>query len=644
MSKKVYFTTPIYYANGSAHAGHIYATILGNILKRHHLQRGHCVKYLTGLDEHGEAVEQKALELKLTPKELVDKMAKTWKADFTNFAIDYDIFQRTTSEDHIKNVQGILSYCYKKGDIYFGEHEGYYCIKCESYLTESDMNENKECLIHKRPTELRKEGNYFFRTTQYKEKIKELILGNHITQQERYKKELLGLLESLTGDLSISRPKSRLSWGVELPFDSEHVTYVWFDALPNYLTGLGGLEASRKSEYWKNATHIIGKDILKFHGIFWQAICLSLELPTPKLLITGWILKDGHKMSKSLGNVVSTRDILDSGLDAFTNFVYRVTPLGEDIDFSWESYLEYYNSFLANSVGNLTSRLLVMIEKYTEAKIPTLIKETLNFEQKSILSNCEKSLSYYLECFKSYRIHDVLEGLSKLVASMDKMITDAKPWELFKNLEENKVQLESLLALGILVLKTVGYLYYPFFPLKMKELLTAIGESDTEPYLLDDLKALQIASGFKITNTPKLFLRKDLNKELKKYEKQKDSKSIKERELSRTQSSLIDIQDFSKVDLRVGLVIFAESVPDSDKLIKLKVSIGDEKKTIFSGLRPSLKAEDIIDKKVLIVNNLKARKLPFGVSEAMLLSVEDDKGRLKVIAVSDDIQEGLKLS
>ena len=643
MSHKVYFTTPIYYANGTAHAGHIYATILGNILKRHHLQRGHEVKYLTGLDEHGEAVEQKAKEMKMSPHELVDSMAQTWKADFSKFAIDYDIFQRTTSKEHIKNVQDILNYCYKKGDIYFGDHEGYYCIKCESYLTESDMTENKECLIHKIPTELRKEKNYFFRTTHYKEKVKALILNNQITTQERYKKELLGLLENLKGDLSISRPKSRLTWGVELPFDSEHVTYVWFDALPNYLTGLGGLEAARESDYWKNTTHIIGKDILKFHGIFWQAICLSLNLPAPKLLITGWILKDGHKMSKSLGNVISVEDILDSGLDAFTNFVYRITPLGEDIDFSWETYLEYYNSFLANAVGNLTSRLLVMIEKYLDSTIPNLNKDKLSPNEADILTQCEKTVFDSIKLFQSFRIHDALEGISTLVASMDKLITDAKPWELFKNMTHNKERLDALLATGVLVLKIVGYLYYPFFPSKMRELLVAIGEPNKELYHLDELNPMTISSGFKISKIPKLFQRKDITKELKKYEAKKGDSSKTLNSLQK-ENSLIDIQDFSKVDLRVGLVTSAESISDSKKLIRLKVSTGNELKTVFSGLRPSIRPEDIIDKKVLLVNNLKPRKLPFGYSEAMLLSVEDDKGRLNVIFVDDEIQEGLKLS
>jgi methionyl-tRNA synthetase len=379
-----FFTTPIYYANGNPHAGHVYATILTSILKTHYVQRGMNVKFLTGLDEHGEAVQDKAKELGIEPQKLVDEMSVLWKNEFKRFGINNDIFIRTTDKDHIKNVSDILNYCYKKGDIYFGEHEGYYCVKCEGFLSNNERDENNYCLVHKRPTELRKEKNYFFRTSKYRNQLKEFISQGKITQQGHYINELLAMLNCLEGDLSISRPKTRLSWGVELPFDTDHVAYVWFDALPNYITGIGGLDAARTSEYWKNVHHILGKDILKFHGIFWPAMCLSLDLPLPKLLVTGWLLKDSHKMSKSLGNVVSVDQILHYGRDMFVNYVYRVTNPGDDIDISWKYYFERYNSDLANGVGNLLSRTLTMIEKYFSKTIPKFNREYLLDEQKEI--------------------------------------------------------------------------------------------------------------------------------------------------------------------------------------------------------------------------------------------------------------------
>ncbi|MBX9702691.1 MAG: class I tRNA ligase family protein, partial [Silvanigrellaceae bacterium] len=250
-SKIRYFTTPIYYANGKPHAGHVYATLLVSILKKHYLTRGFLVKSLTGLDEHGEAVQEKAHEMGLTPQGLVDAMAQDWQKDFAALNLDFDIFLRTTSPSHINNVQQILSHCYKNEDIYFGEHEGHYCVKCEGFLTTSERDENHFCLIHKRKTEARKEGNYFFKISKYKKILLELISQGHIVEQERYKNELLNMLESFQGDLSISRPKSRLTWGIDLPFDSEHVTYVWFDALPNYVTGIGGLCEAKESKYWQ---------------------------------------------------------------------------------------------------------------------------------------------------------------------------------------------------------------------------------------------------------------------------------------------------------------------------------------------------------------------------------------------------------
>ncbi len=652
-----YFTTPIYYANGNPHAGHIYTTILASILKKHYITRGISTKFLTGLDEHGEAVESKAKELNIKPQQLVDEMAQKWTHSFKEFSIDYDIFQRTTSPAHIKNVTDILNYCHKKGDIYYGEHEGYYCIKCESFLTNSERDEQNNCLIHKMATELRKEGNYFFKTSKYREQIRELISNNQITHQERYSHELLSILDHLEGDLSISRPKARLTWGVELPFDQSHVAYVWFDALPNYVTGIGGLEAARTNPYWKNAYHLLGKDILKFHGIFWPAMCLSLDIPVPKLLITGWILKDGHKMSKSLGNVLNTEQILHYGRDMFSNFVFRSVNPGEDIDVSWKTYFERYNSDLANGVGNLLSRTLSMIEKYFEKKIPAFHQQDLTDEQINIASLISLTGNKVTKAFDDFKISDALHDIWQIISYADKHITEQKPWEIAKHKDEKSLALLSnVLATAVAAIRAVGYLAYPFFPEKMSVLLLSIGEDISEPSIFFSQfhKYFAIHSGYVFNEIPKLYNRLDISVEINKIYEEKDSNFSQnlsennEKTISvngKLSKPSISINDFAKVDMRVGTVVNAEIVEGSDKLLKLLISLGEfGNKQIFSGIRQWIRPEEVANKKVIIVCNLAPRQMKFGVSEGMMLATNTVDGKVCPIYLPEDLKEGEQLS
>jgi methionyl-tRNA synthetase len=652
-----YFTTPIYYANGNPHAGHVYTTILASILKKHYLSRGFQTRFLTGLDEHGEAVESKAKELNLAPQEHVNRMAEKWKKSFQEFDIDYDVFLRTTSQEHKQNVSQILDHCHKNGDIYYGEHEGLYCVKCESFLNNSEKNEQNECLVHKIPTELRKEGNYFFKISKYKDQLRELISHKKITKQERYTNELLSLLEHMEGDLSISRPKSRTTWGVELPFDKSHVAYVWFDALPNYVTGIGGYQEAKTSAYWKQANHILGKDILKFHGIFWPAMCLSLDIPVPSLLVTGWILKDGHKMSKSLGNVLSVEQILHYGRDMFSNFVFRVVNPGEDIDISWKSYFERYNSDLSNGVGNLLSRTLSMIEKYFDKKIPSFSKESLSEEQKSNETFLSETVKAVSEAFDEFRIADALQEIWKIVAFADKHIANTKPWELAKHQDDtNRTALANVIATCVACLKAVGYLAYPFFPEKMSALLTSIGEDieDVTQFAQKLSKPYQIQSGFTLKEMPKLYNRLDIAAELKTLEIEKpvETQSKPNTKINSpasqnqaSTSSTINFEQFAQVEMRVGTVVKAELVDGSDKLLKLQVSLGTlGLKQIFSGIRAWVKPEEIANKKVLIVSNLAPRKMKFGLSEGMLLTAETSENKVIPIYLNEELMEGSVLT
>lgn len=638
-----YFTTPIYYANGSPHAGHIYATTLASILKLHYTHRGFETRFLTGLDEHGEAVQEKAKEKSLEPQNLVDQMAVEWKRVFADFKINYDVFLRTTSAEHVRNVQDILAHCHQKGDIYFGEHEGYYCVKCEGFLNSSERDENNCCLIHKRPTELRKEKNYFFKMSNYRAQLKELIAQKKIVAQERYVNELMSMLDNMEGDLSISRPKSRLTWGIELPFDKEHVAYVWFDALPNYVTGIGGFKAAHTSPFWHNAHHILGKDILKFHGIFWPAMCLSLGIAVPKLLVTGWLLKDGHKMSKSLGNVFSVADIAHYGKDMFVNYVFRVANPGEDIDISIKSYTDRYNADLANGVGNLLARTLTMVDKYCDGFLPQFDPKHVDAtEQKPIAARVEEVFKVVEKAFDEFRIADALNEISTLVALADRHITRMKPWELAKKSDaDTQALLKNVLAFSVALLRSVGFLSAAFFPQKMQELLTSLGEENAAPgeFFTHGRDFFAIRSGFKVTHIPKLFDRFEAVPAVNKAEKTMETQTPAAP--AAPTDPIIQIQDFSKVILRVATVVRAEHVEGSDKLLRLIVSLGAlGERQVFSGIKEWVKPEDIVNHKVIIVSNLAPRKMKFGMSEGMLLTAEGLNGEVCPVYLGENLVEG----
>jgi len=647
----VYVTTPIFYASGNPHAGHIYATALMNIICAHYGHRGCETRALTGMDEHGEKIEESAKSLGKKPQQLVDDLAEQWKQIFGKFEFSYDVFMRTTSEAHKKNVTEVLRRCHDNGDIYFGEHEGHYCVGCEAFLTSKEMDDHKKCLIHQRPTELRREGNYYFKVQKYLPKIIELIRQGKIVSQRRYINELVSMAESFEGDLSISRPKSRTSWGIELPFDKDHVAYVWFDALPNYVTGIGGVEAAEKSPFWKSAVHVIGRDILKFHGLFWPAMLLSLGLEVPELCVTGWLLSGGHKMSKSLGNVITPDDIFELGRDAFINSAFRLANPGEDVDLTHKSMIERYNADLANGVGNLASRTLTMIEKYFDGRLPSFERDAFTDEELEIAQIAAKLPNAVEVAFDQFKLADALQLVWELIARTDKYIASQKPWELAKaNTSESLTRLGNVLAHSTAVLRTVGFTTAAFFPEKMRLLLKALGEGNTPMSkafeAASDFYGIQV--GFKLVTIPRLFQRMDVpSRKETPSEKNKVAQQTPEQKQVDTakSSNTITIEDFGKVEICVATVLNAELVEGSTKLLRLKVSVGDlGLRQILSGIREWITPEELVNRKVLIVTNLAPRKMKFGISEGMLLSADSQSAEVKPVFVSDEMKEGSRLA
>ncbi len=668
-----YFTTPIYYASGDLHAGHFYTTAIANVIGRHYRHRGMNVKVLTGMDEHGEKIEEAAKKNGQTPQAFVDDLAAKWKKQFADMELGYDIFMRTSSPEHASNVQAILQKCYNNGDIYFGEHAGHYCVGCESFLTASQMDENKNCLDHKRPTELRVEKNYFFRTTKYRDAVIDLLKSGKLTTNPRYINELVAIAQGMEGDLSISRPKSRTTWGIELPFDKEHVTYVWFDALPNYITGIGGISEAAQSPYWNNCVHILGKEITRFHAIFWPAMLMSLQLPLPKLMIHGWLLSDSFKMSKSLGNAARLESF---GYDAYTNAVLRMLNPSEDFEITVKTVVERYNADLANGIGNLLARTLGMIEKYFAKTIPTFSREHCGESEKAIRELAAALPGKVCAAMDEFRTADALNSIWSLISITDKYISDQKPWVLAKDeTAAGKAKLGNVLAHAIGSLRIVGLLAAAFFPTKMTDLLNSLGEdAENMTQAISRAENFQnIRSGHTFTDIPKLYMRLELPAEdaasnaasnaapqtkQPKPQTEKNSlakagpeaikieaKAAKPQTDNNKPEGIITIDDFAKIDLRVATVLLAEHVPGSDKLLHLKVSVGDIGiKEIFAGIRQWVNPEDIANRKVVVVANLQPRKMKFGTSEGMLLATDTLEGGVSPIVLADNLKEGSRLS